>query len=303
MCTQNRRQFVFAALGALLLGFTGIRAMAGEVKVEKDVLYGTVDATKLFLDAYTPDDAAGKHPGIVLIHGGGFIGGDKGFYTPMAKHLASKGYVVFSLNYRLAPKNRYPAAVDDVQRAVRWLRAHADTYHLDPDHIGALGDSAGGYLVTMLGTRETRDNSAAELSKFSSKVQCVVDLYGPSDFTIPASASGVGPQGIFLLTQFFGKPPEQALDLYKDGSPIVYVAKDSAPFLIVHGTTDPLVPVDQSRRLHDALKMAGVPVTLIELYKYNHGFLNPANPGQTGLLADDFLDRNLKGAPIGVNAP
>lgn len=303
MRIQKRRRFVVAALGALLLGSAGCRAMAGEVKVEKDVVYGTVDTTKLLLDAYTPDDTAGKHPGIVLIHGGGFIGGDKGFYAPMGRRLAARGYAVFSLNYRLAPKDRYPAAVDDVQRAVRWLRAHAAAYHLDPDHIGALGDSAGGYLVTMLGTRPTRDNSDADLAKFSSKVQCVVDLYGPSDFTIPASASGVGPQGIFLLTQFFGKPPEQAMDLYKDGSPIVYVAKDSAPFLIVHGTADPLVPLDQSHRLCDALKMAGVPVTLVELYKYNHGFLNPANPGQTGLLAEDFLDRNLKGAPIGVSTP
>ena len=124
----------------------------------------------------------------------------------------------------------------------------------------------------MLGTRDTRDNSDADLAKFSSKVQCVVDLYGPTDFTLPAAASGVGPQGIFLLTQFFGKPPEQALDLYKEGSPIVYVAKDSAPFLIMHGTADPLVPPDQSRRLHDALKMAGVPVTLVELYKYHARF-------------------------------
>jgi acetyl esterase/lipase len=303
MRTQNRHQLVFAALGMLALGFAGVRASAAEVKVEKDVVYGTVDTNKLLLDAYTPDDAAAKHPGIVLIHGGGFIGGDKAFYAPMAKHLAAKGYAVFSINYRLAPKYRYPAAVDDAQRAVRWLRAHADAYHLDPDHLGALGDSAGGYLVTMLGTRETRDNSDAELSKFSSKVQCVVDLYGPADFTMPASASGVNPQGIFLLTQFFGKTPDQAADLYKDGSPIIYVAKDSAPFLIVHGTADPLVPLDQSVRLHDALKMAGVPVTLIELYKYSHGFLNPANPGQTGLLAEDFLDRSLKGAAVGVSAP
>ncbi len=298
MRTPKRGLFVFAALTALLLGFTGGRAAAVEVRVERDVLYGTVDATKLFLDAYTPDDNAPKHPGIILIHGGGFIAGDKGFYGAMGKRLAAKGYSVFSVNYRLAPKNRYPAAVDDVQRAVRWLRAHADTYHLDPDHLGALGDSAGGYLVAMLGTRETRDNSDPELAKFSSKVQCVVDLYGPTDFTIPASQAGVGAQGIFLLTQFFGKPPEQAMDLYKDGSPIIYVAKDSAPFLIIHGTADPLVPPDQSRRLHDALKMSGVSVTLVELYKYAHGFLNPANPGATGLLAEDFLDRNLKAPPV-----
>jgi acetyl esterase/lipase len=292
MHTWKRRQFIGTALGALLLGFTGCQARAGEVKVEKDVVYGTVQETPLLLDAYTPDDTTAKHPGIVLIHGGGFIGGDKSFYAPMGKRLAAKGYAVFSLNYRLAPKNHYPAAVDDVQRAVRWLRAHAAVYRLDPDHIGALGDSAGGYLVAMLGTRETRDNSDADLAKFSSKVQCVVDLYGPADFTLPASSTGQA--GIYLLTQFFGKPPDQAVDLYKDGSPIVYVTKESAPFLIVHGTADMLVPPDQSRRMHDALRAADVKVTLVELYKYGHGFLNPASPGQTGLLAEDFLDHTLK---------
>ncbi len=297
MRSWKRCPLVVALLGAFLLSVTGCRARAGEVKVEKDVVYGIVQEAKLLLDAYTPDDAVAKHPAILLIHGGGFIAGDKGFYAPMGRRLAAKGYAVFSLNYRLAPKNRYPAAVDDVQRAVRWLRAHAKTYRLDPDHIGALGDSAGGYLVTMLGTRDTRDNSDADLAKFSSRVQCVVDLYGPTDFTLPAATSGVGPQALFLLNQFFGKPQEQAMDLYKDGSPILYVSKNSAPFLIVHGTADPLIPLDQSRRLHDALKAAGVSVTLIELYKYAHGFLNPANPGQTGLLAEDFLDRNLKTAP------
>ncbi len=293
---QMRNGFgpLFMVLSTLLLSLSGGRARAGEVKVEKDVVYGTVQETKLLLDAYTPDDASPKHPGILLIHGGGFIGGDKAFYTPMGKRLAAKGYVVFSLNYRLAPKSHYPAAVDDVQRAVRWVRAHADTYHLDPNRLGALGDSAGGYLVAMLGTRDTRDNADTELAKFSSRVQCVVDLYGPTDFTIPAASSGVGPQGVFLLAQFFGKTQDQAMDIYKDGSPIIYVTKDSASFLILHGTADTLVPPDQSRRLHDALKTAGVPVTLLELYKYPHGFVNPANPGQTGLLAEEFFDRILK---------
>ena len=295
-----RMRTVFGPLlllaGALLLSSLASPARAGEVKFEKDVVYGTVEETKLLLDVFTQDDAVAKHPGIVMIHGGGFVAGDKSFYTPLARKFAAKGYAVFSLNYRLAPRSRYPAAVDDVQRAIRWIRAHAETYHLDPDRLGALGDSAGGYLVSMLGTRPTRDNGDPALAKFSSRVQCVVDLYGPSDFTIAPSVAGVGPQGLFLLGQFFGKQPEQAMDLYKDGSPIIYVTKDSAPFLILHGTGDTLVPPDQSRRLHDALKAAGVPVTLIEFYKYPHGFLNPAAPGQSALLAEDFFERNLKAA-------
>src|SRR5262249_34444352 len=151
----------------------------------KDVVYGTQDGMKLLMDVYQPDGFQGKRPGILFIHGGGWAFGDKGMYGPLARALAAKGFVAFSINYRLLPKYHYPAQLDDAQRAVRYVRAHADAYNLDPDRLGALGDSAGGYLVAMLGTRDTRDNSDSDLSRYSSRVECVVDFYGPSDFTVP----------------------------------------------------------------------------------------------------------------------
>jgi len=292
---RNAKRAFFSLLCALLL-LGGMRrpAQAGEVKVDKDVVFGTVQGVKLLLDVYQPDGFAGKRPGIVLVHGGGFMFGDKSFYAPMAHHLAEKGYVAYSVNYRFAPQFHYPAQIDDVQRAIRWIRAHADTYQLDPERLGALGDSAGGYLVAMLGIRDTRDNSDMDLAKYSSRVQCVVDLYGPTDFTIPAAKAAVSSQAIYLLTQYFGKPQEEAMDLYKEGSPIIYVDAKSAPFLILHGTTDPLVPCDQSQRLYDALKTSGVEATLLLLYKQAHGFLKPADPQQAGVLADDFFAKHLK---------
>ena len=269
-------------------------ARQGQPKVETNVVYGTVGDTKLLLDVYQPDGGTGKRPGIVLVHGGGWVAGDKAFYTPMGKRLAAKGYDVFSINYRLAPTFHYPAQIDDTQRAVRWIRAHAGDYSLDPDRLGALGDSAGGYLVEILGTRDTRDNSDRDLAGYSSRVQCVIDLYGPSDFTLPPTTAGISSQALQILAMYFGKTPDQAPDLYREGSPIIYVDKQSSPFLILHGTTDPLVPADQSQRLNDALTKAGVETSLILLYKKGHGFLSPADPNLVGAMIDEFFARHLK---------
>ncbi len=262
-----------------------------------DVEYGTVGESKLTLDAYVPADTTKKHPALVLIHGGSWVAGDKQFYAPMGQALAQRGYSAFSINYRLVTKtaNKYPAQLDDAQRAVRWIRAHADEYGVDPTRIGALGDSAGGYLAAFLGTRDTRDNSDASLAAHSSRVQCVVDFYGPTDLTVsPEETSKSNPIAVNIVKNFLGKTPEEAPALYKESSPITYVDKQSAPFLIVHGTKDWLVPPSQSERLYDALHSAGVPATLLQGYKLDHAFLKPANPETFGALAFEFFDRILK---------
>ena len=267
-----------------------------EVKTENDVVYGTAGEAKLMLDAYYPAAAMGKHPAIVLIHGGGWSAGDKKFYAPMGKALAAKGYSAFSINYRLltSTANKYPAQLDDSQRAVRWIRAHADKYSIDPQRIGALGDSAGGYLVALLGMRDTRDNSDVELAGYSSRVQCVVDFYGPADFTLSPEQAKNNPVASLIILNFLGKKPEEAPDLYKESSPVVYADKQSAPFLIIHGSMDPLVPLDQSERLYNALKAANISVSMFTAYKQGHGFLNPAMPASYGALAEEFFARNLK---------
>jgi acetyl esterase/lipase len=279
----------------LACNFVARGAMAQDVSVAKDVSYGTAEGAALLLDVYQPSAQgfSGKRPGVLLVHGGGWMGGDKAAYTPIGKELADKGYVAFAINYRLAPQFHYPAQLDDVQRAVRWVRAHADAYNVDPNRLGALGDSAGGHLVSFLGTRDTRDNSDAALAAYSSRVQCVVDLYGPEDFTLPTS-SGVSPQAVQILTAFFGKTRDQAPRLYRDGSPIIYVNKHSAPFLIMHGDADPLVPIDQSQRLYAALKKAGVEATFVTMPKDGHGFALPENQQKAHTLTDQFLAQHLK---------
>ncbi len=280
----------------LLLLFGGLLPSSGSaagVTEQHDVVYGTTQDAKLLLDAYLPT-GEGKHPAVIMIHGGAWAFGDKRFYAGMCQALAQKGFAAFSINYRLMPAFRYPAPLDDSQRAVRWIRAHASEYNVDPQRIGALGDSAGGYLVAMLGARDTRDNSDTALAAFSSRVQCVVDFYGPTDFTPAATPASLSAQGAPIVAAFLGKRPTEAPELYRDASPIVYVDKSTAPFLILHGTGDTLVPPDQSERLYRSLKKAGVEANLIELYQVGHGYLNPVSPGQSGLLALDFLTSHLK---------
>ncbi|MCA1596841.1 MAG: alpha/beta hydrolase, partial [Chloroflexi bacterium] len=154
------------------------------VDVIRDVQYGEAGGQKLLLDVYVPWGPSMDRPAILFIHGGSWMGGDKGDYHSFALKMASRGYVGFAVNYRLANKwgNKWPAQIDDVQRAVRWVRAHARQYGVDPDRVGAIGESAGGHLVAMLGVTDTWNNSDPALAGYSSRVNCVVDLFGPTDF-------------------------------------------------------------------------------------------------------------------------
>ena len=276
-------------------------AHAQDIKVTKDVVYteatdpkeGKVIGTKL--DVYLPQDGVAKHPSVILIHGGGWFAGDKGQYKDLATELAKAGFVAFSLNYRLAPKFQYPAALDDVQHAVRWVRAHATEYTVDGDRLGALGDSAGAHLAAFLGLRDTRDNSDKTLAGFSSRVKCVVDLYPPTDFTGSPEAAKINPAGLAMLQSFFGKKPEDAPDLYKDGSPITFVDKSASPFLIFHGDADKLVPIEQSKHLHDALKKVNVESTFVIFANEGHGFQKPGDLAAVKALTLTFFNRILKG--------
>ena len=309
----GKKLFWVAALA--LLSWNG--ASANEIRVVKNVVYGVgaieipvkaspdanpsskSDTVKseinLLLDVYEPVGLTGKLPAVLVIHGGGWFGGDKAdaYNTEVSRSLAADGIVVFSVNYRLVPKARYPAQLDDVQRAVRWVRAHSDEYGIDAKRMGATGDSAGGHLASLLGTRDTRDNSDEKLSTFSSKVKCVVDLYGPSDFMADKSTSKLPSFASSLVTNFFGIKREDALELYREGSPISHVDKSSAAFLIMHGDKDPLVPADQSSRLADALKRAGVEVKMIVMLNDGHGFKRAENCAQQKSETLAFFKRLL----------
>jgi acetyl esterase/lipase len=187
-----------------------------------------------------------------------------------AAALAEEGYVTFNVEYRLtgdpAKENLWPAQLDDAQRAVRWVRANADRYRVDPERVGAYGHSAGGHLAALLGVRDTRDTSDPELADFSSRVDAVVTIAGHLDLDIPYP----GEFDRMSLVALLGGTPDEVPEAYRDASPIAWVDAESAPFLIIHGAADPMNPVEHARRMADALHEAEVEVVSVELPQGDH---------------------------------
>ena len=263
---------------------------ADTVSTQQDVEYGVQGGEKLLLDIYQSAAPGSKpRPAVVMIHGGSWISLDKSTMRPMGNFLARSGFVAASVNYRLldGSKNRWPAQFDDVQRAVRWLRANASKYNVDPNRVGAFGHSAGAQLAALLGMEDTRDNSDPALAKYPSRVQAVVDVSGPSDFLTNRDADGDA-----AMANFLGGDLAKLPDAWRSASPVFHVEKSSAPFLIVHGTSDPNVPIAQAQELYEKLQQAGVPVTFIKLDD-GHTFKAPESRRRLALETLAFFDRYL----------
>jgi acetyl esterase/lipase len=266
-------------------------------KVENDVTYGMADGLALKMDIYYPEVANGAVPAVIYVHGGAWIGGDKreGAGATEIPELISRGYLVAAINYRLAPQYKFPAQIEDVKCAVRFLRANAATYGIDPARIGAWGGSAGGHLVALLGVTDTNADFEGNggYADQSSRVQAVVDMFGPTDLS--AIFQGADPQ---LLQLVFGTTNRNS-DTVKRASPVTWVSSDDPPFLILHGDKDMLVPPNQSKKLYDRLAAAGVPATLVIVKNAGHGFIpeggimDPSRDQITKMVAD-FFDRYLK---------
>jgi len=243
-----------------------------EVSVQQDIEFGVQAGEKLLLDLYLPTQPSSTpRPAVVMIHGGGWDSLDKSTMRGMGNFLARSGFVAVSTNYRLlhGSENRWPAQLDDVQRAVRWLRANAAKYNVDPQHIGAYGHSAGAQLAALLGMVDTRANADPALAKYSSRVQAVVDVSGPANF-VPYQ----GGSGDAFLANLFGGDYTKLPEVWRSASPVFNVAKSNAPFLIVHGTQDPNVPIAQPQELYEKLQQAGVPVNFVKL-EDGHTFTTP----------------------------
>jgi acetyl esterase/lipase len=259
--------------------------------VQHDVVYGTVAGHQLLLDIYQPEGASkDTRTAVVLIHGGGWISFDKSTMSGMGNFLARSGFVAFAVDYRLmqGKENLWPAQLDDVQRAVRWIRANAAKYQVDPDHIGAFGHSAGAQLAALLGMEDTRDNSDPALAKYSSKVQAVVDVSGPTDFTTNRDADGDA-----FFAAFLGGDYTHNAATWRDASPVFHAAKDNAPFLILQGTHDESVALAQAQELADKLKEAKVPVQLI-MVDDGHTFEKPENRRRVAFESEAFFNANLR---------
>jgi acetyl esterase/lipase len=268
----------------------GASSNSSEVTITEDVAYATVNGSALRLDVYQPKDAGTKpRPAVVLIHGGGWSAFDKSTMQNMGRFLSRSGFVAFAVDYRLfdGKDNRWPAQLDDVQRAVRWVRANAAKYGVDPDHIGAFGHSSGAQLAALLGMEDTRDNSDPALAKYSSKVQAVVEQSGPADFTTDHDADGEA-----FLTTFLGGDYAKHPELWREASPVFHVAKSNAPFLIIHGTQDHDVPIAQSQELNDKLAAAGVPVSFVKIDD-GHTFQTPENRRRLAMETLEFFNKYL----------
>lgn len=279
-----------SALSIAALPLVLLAQDTGAVKVQKDVRYGSVNGSDLHLDIYEPATRGTEvRPAVVLIHGGGWASLDKSTMAGMAQFLARSGFVAFTVDYRLfADKvNRWPAQLDDVQRAVRWIRANATKYGVNPDRLGSFGHSAGAQLAALLGMEDTRDNSDSNLASYSSKVQAVVDVSGPTDFTVNHDAGGDE-----FLTAFLGADYKTNPEIWRQASPAFHIAKTDSPFLIVHGLKDQEVPLSQAQELFDKLQAAGVPVSLIKIDD-QHTFRTPDARRQLALETLAFFNRYL----------
>ena len=259
------------------------------IKVLRDLQYVEGGHERNRLDLYLPEKAEGRLPLVVWIHGGAWWAGSKDGCP--AIFLTTKGYAVASINYRLSQHAVFPAQIEDCKAAIRWLRANAGKYHLDPDHIGVWGSSAGGHLVAMLGTTgnvKELEGAGGNLDQ-SSRVQCVVDWFGPTALPMGGSHNDPGSPESRLI----GGPVLENKEKARKASPMTYVGKDSAPFLIMHGDQDKTVPLNQSEVLAEALKKAGVEVTFVIVKGNGHGgpgFNSPENRK----LIEDFFAKHLR---------
>jgi acetyl esterase/lipase len=272
------------------------------VKAHRDLAYVEGGHERQRLDLFVPQNATQPLPLILWIHGGAWSAGDKGGCPPLRAGYAQRGFAVASMNYRLSQHAIFPAQIEDCKAAIRWLRTHAKDYNLNPERIGVWGSSAGGHLVTLVGTSgDVKEFDVGAHLDVSSRVRCVMDDYGPTLFTQMDShrvstAAMVHDLPTSPESKLIGgliSDPANAAKIARV-NPITYVTKDDPPFLIVHGDEDPLVPHHQSELLFDALKAAGVRVRLNTVKGGGHGtgFGGP----ELEKIRRDFFEHHLQGA-------
>lgn len=266
------------------------------VKAHRDLEYVANGHERNKLDLYVPEKAEGPLPLIIWVHGGGWQNGSKDGCPPLRGGFTERGYAVASINYRLSGHAIFPAQIEDCKAAIRWLRAHAKEYNLDPKRFGVWGSSAGGHLVALLGTSgDVKEfDKGAHLDQ-SSRVQAVCDFYGPTDFvtfvTTPryeSHATKDAPEA-----KLIGGAVLENKDKAAKVNPITYVSKDDPAFLIVHGDKDGTVPINQSQLLFEALKKNGTQVHFHTIHGAGHG--GPGfNAKEVTAMVDKFFDQYLK---------
>ncbi len=263
-----------------------------DVTFEAGIEYANPDDQHLQLDMARPKIGDGPFPAVVCIHGGGFRAGTRQSYDGLCIKLAQHGYVAVTVTYRLAPKFQFPAAVHDTKAAVRWVRANAAKYKIDPERIGTTGGSAGGHLAQFLGvTSDVKEfEGTGGNPDVSSKVACVVNVYGPSDFT---KSYGKSVDAHEVLPLWLGGNLETARPQHIRSSPLSWVTPNAAPTLCIHGTEDKYVAHEQAVWIVDKMKAANVSAELLTLEGAGHGFKGKdAETADKALIA--YFDTRLK---------
>lgn len=270
------------AVSFLLLAAGCLTRIPANVHREANLEYARVGSQSLKLDIYTPTTGPARLPVLIWIHGGSWKSGNKDF-CPIA-FMATQNLAIVSIDYRLSGTAAFPAPLYDCKGAIRWLRANAEKYHLDADHIGLFGASAGGHLAALLGTTAGVASLEGDVGgnlNFSSRVQAVCAFYPPTDLDKLVTDEQLRHNPRTDVAQFLGGPLADNLDKAALANPIRHITRDAAPFFLMHGQQDTLVPVEQSHLFYDALKQAGVEARL-EVVPGGHGIIAPP------AIADDI---------------
>lgn len=276
---------------------------ASTINIEKDIVYGNADGVDLKLDIGKPE-GKGPFPVILFFHGGGWQQGDKWHMHKWIQKFAALGYTGVSVGYRFAPKYRWPAQVHDAKQAVRYLRTHAGELNIDPNRIGAMGESAGAYLALMLGVTSSGDSLEGPLNdpSVSTKIQAVVSYFSATDFTLKGLP--LTPQLEADMLKYYNKSLKEVRDeftgasgpddpILKKISVVSYVDQSDPPILMFHGDSDPFSSLEHPRRLKAALEKAQVPNKLVIVEGGGHGWTGDRQE-ETNREMIEFFDKVLK---------
>jgi acetyl esterase/lipase len=275
-----------------------------EISIRKDIIYGHADGVDLKFDLAQPNTGEGPYPVIVFFHGGGWQAGDKSHGHHWIRLFAESGYIGVTVGYRFAPEFPWPSQVHDAKTAVRYLREHATSLNVDSDRIGVMGESAGGYLASMVGMTGPADSLEGNGGSpgFSSRVQAVVSYFSAADFTLPRAK--LSPEMEAHVLEYYKKPLKQVLADFI-GSPdpelshlarmsvITYVDKGDPPVQIFQGDADPFVSVEQAQRFENVLVKGDVPHELVLVKGGGHGWTGDLKDQTTHQMMA-FFNRELK---------
>ena len=288
----------------LVLCFHSRGQSNSEITILKDVVYGHAGGVDLKLDLAHPTGGIGPHPAIVFFHGGGWQQGNKSHMHKWLRMFAAEGYLAVTVGYRFAPEFKWPCQVEDAKNAVRFLRAHAAKYNVDPNRIGVMGESAGGYLALMSAVTDRKDSLEGNggWTNYSSKVQASASYFSAADFT--TSRPALSPAVEEEVQRYYNKSLQQVLTdftgatspddpILKRISVSAYIDKNDPPVLLFQGDKDPFVSVEQAEKLNRALEEANVPHELIIVEGGGHGWSGELE-AKTNVELIEFFERNLK---------